>query len=110
MVGVLIVALVQRAGSPKAAASSASVATAKSAPSAEARGTAATASTPAITSAVATSDAVPVEKLEKLPATGRNTGRIVPPPHATAPRIAPVPPRPRPTGTGGGDSFDPESL
>ncbi|MDB4995722.1 MAG: Protein kinase [Myxococcaceae bacterium] len=112
MVGVLIVAFVQRAGAPKdgspSASSASTASSAKSAP--EARGVAIpTASGQAITSAVATSDAVPVEKLEKLPAAGRNTGRVVPP-HATAPRIAPVPPRPRPTGTGGGDSFDPESL
>ncbi len=107
MVGVLIVAFVRTGAptveNPAASSSASSVSAASGAKSAYGRGLA----NPS--SSATSADPVPVEKLERLGAGARNTGRLVPP-HATAPRIAPVPPRPRSTGTGGGDSFDPESL
>jgi hypothetical protein len=125
MVGVLIVALVQRATASRSAASPSAksstsgktAVTPAAGTNADPKAAAALASVqpaasatsvapPARGSSGATSDAVPVEKLERLPPPTPATRRVVPPHHG----IAPIVPRTRPTGTGGGDSFDPESL
>jgi serine/threonine-protein kinase len=120
MLAVLLVALVQRARAvASAAAPSASVALdpqGRKTPTSAGTGSAGTNPSGSASSAgsarpvasiasARANDAVPVEKLP-LPAPPGTARRPFPPHHG----IAPVPPHPRPTGTGGGDSFDPESL